>query len=314
MTALLRRRFAATTVLAYAVLVVVWLLATLAVPGFRGTTQIQDLLQTGAFLGIVAAGQTLVVLMGGIDLSVAGVMALGAVVCPQLVTVSHLNPTVAMLLALLTCLIVGLINGAGIALLAVPPLVMTLAVESVIEGGLLIYTQGSPKGARIAVLDTIANDSLLGIPLAFWIWIAISLGCVWLLAFSRFGRAIHALGTNLVAARLSGVAVLPTTLLAYGLCSLLAGVAGLIIFGYTSSSDLSVGQPFVLNSIAAVVLGGTSILGGRGTYLGTIAGALLLTVITTLLGVWNFSQAGREIVEGALILLLLLAYARERTT
>lgn len=309
-----RARLTTTTALAYGVLVVLWLVTSLTVQGFGTIGHIRYVLQTGAFLGIVAAGQTLVVMTGGIDLSVAGVMALGAVVCPQLVTVSHLAPGLAIVLALAVCIVVGLTNGAGIAFLGVPPLVMTLAIESVIEGGLLIYTQGSPEGTHIAFLDTVANTSAVGLPTPFWIWMAISLGCLWLLVLSRHGRAMYALGANPLAARLSGVPVALTTLLVYALCSLLAGVAGLMLFGYSNSSDLSIGAPYVLNSIAAVVLGGTSILGGRGTYLGTIAGTLLIVVITTLLNVWNISEAGRQLVEGVLIILLLLIYARERRT
>jgi len=300
------------TILAFLVLIVFWGATDVLVNGFFTLGHTQDILQFGAFLGIVAAGQTLVIMMGGIDLSVSGVLALGAVVCAQLIAANNFNPAVAIVIALVVCFAIGLLNGFGVLVLRLPPLVMTLAVYTIIQGGLLIYTQGSPKSANVPFLNALANGTILQIPNAFWLWAVISLFCLWLLSYSRFGRYVYAIGVNARAARMSGVNVTSTSYLMYGFCSLLAGVAGILLFGYTGNSYLTMGDPYQLGSIAAVVLGGTSILGGRGNYLGTIAGALLLTVLNSVLPVWNIQQAGREVIEGALIVLLLLAYAREK--
>ncbi len=183
-----------------------------------------------------------------------------------------------------------------------------------ISGALLIYTNGSPSSAQIPLLDALANGSVAGIPLATVLWLAIAAAGVWLLHLSRLGRYAFALGTSEPASRASGVPVPVTTLVMYAACALLAGVAGLVLLGFTGTSSLTMGNPYQLLSIAAVVLGGTSILGGRGHLLGTVAGALLLTLLTALLVAWNLSEGLRQVSLGLLIIVLLLVYARERRT
>jgi ribose transport system permease protein len=308
----IRRPLTSSTIVAFLVLIVFWAVTDILIPGFATLNHTQYVLQTGAFLGIVAAGQTLVVMMGGIDLSVSGVLALGGVVCAQLISANDVNPAVAIIVALAICTAIGLVNGFGILHLGLPPLVMTLAVLTIIQGGLLLYTAGSPRSATVPFLNTVADGNSLGIPNAFWVWVAILVFGVWLLSYSRYGRYAYAIGVNIRAARLSGVPLRGTTYLMYAVCGLLAGVAGILLFGYTNNSYLTMGDPYLLGSIAAVVLGGTSILGGKGHFLGTVAGALLLTVLGSVLPVWNIPQAGRDVIEGVLIILLLLAYARER--
>lgn len=309
-----RQILANGTLLAFLVLLVFWGITDALVHGFATLNHTQYVLQIGAFLGIVAAGQTLVVMMGGIDLSVSGVLALGAVVCAQLISANNVNPAIAVVIALVVCVSIGLVNAFGIVRLGLPPLVMTLAVLTIIQGSLLIYTSGSPKSANVPFLGALSSGSTADIPNAFWVWVVVSVLGVWLLNFSRFGRYVYAIGVNPVAARLSGVNVYLTTYLMYATCSLFAGIAGILLFGYTGNSYLTMGDPYLLGSIAAVVLGGTSILGGRGQFVGTIGGALLLTVLNSVLPVWNIPQAGRQILEGALIIILLLVYARERTS
>ncbi len=308
----LRQVLSNGTVLAFIVLVIFWLATNALVPNFATLGHTRFILQTGSFLAIVAAGQTLVIMMGGIDLSVSGVLALGAIVCAQMISVNHFDPAVAIAVSLVVCSMIGLLNGFGVHVLRLPPLVMTLAVVTIIQGALLVYTAGSPKSASVDSLEALANGNTLGVPNAFLALVVVSVFCVWLLNFSRFGRYVYAIGVNAQAARLSGVNITSTTYLMYGLSGLLAGVAGLLLFGFTGNSYLGMGDPYQLGSIAAVVLGGTSILGGRGHYLGTIAGALLLTILSSVLPVWNIPQAGRDVTQGLLIIVLLLVYARER--
>lgn len=292
----------------FGVLALVWLAAILFAQGFGSMSSVRYLVQTASFLGIVAIGQTLVVMMSGIDLSVSAVVALSAVVCAKV------GGTAGILVALAVSVLVGLINAAGLIWLHLPPMVMTLATGTVIAGALLIYTNGSPSSAQIPLLDSLANDDILGIPLATVLWLAIAAAAVWLLHLSRLGRYAFALGNSERASRASGVPVPVTTLVMYTMCALLAGVAGLVLLGFTGTSSLTMGNPYQLLSIASVVLGGTSILGGRGHVLGTVAGALLLTVLTALLVAWNLDEGPRQVTLGLLIIALLLAYARERRT
>lgn len=146
------------------------------------------------------------------------------------------------------------------------------------------------------------------------LWLAITAAAFWLLHLSRTGRYAFALGAGEDAARASGVPLVTTAFTAYVSCALLAGVAGLVLLGFTGTSSLTMGSPYQLLSIASVVLGGTSILGGRGHLLGTVGGALLLTLLTALLTSWNLSEGVRQVVLGVLIIGLLLIYARERRT
>ncbi|WP_026341435.1 ABC transporter permease [Actinomadura atramentaria] len=297
---------------AFGVLLVTWAAAILFANGFDSVSSVRYLTQTASFLGIIAIGQTLVVMMSGIDLSVSSVVALSAVVCAQ-VSAGH-GGAAGILVGLAVSLLVGLVNAVGVLWLRVPPMVMTLATGTIVAGSLLVYTNGSPKSAKIGLLDSLANDRVAGIPLAFVLWLAITAVAVWLLHASRVGRYVFALGTSQEASRASGVPLGVTTFIAYGACALLAGVAGLVLLGFTATSSLTMGNPYQLLSIASVVLGGTSILGGRGHVLGTVAGALLLTLLTALLTAWNLSEGVRQMTLGLLIIALLLAYARERRT
>jgi ribose transport system permease protein len=152
------------------------------------------------------------------------------------------------------------------------------------------------------------------VPWAFVLWLAVTAAAGWLLHLSRTGRYAFALGAGEDAARASGVPLGATAFTAYVSCAVLAGVAGLVLLGFTGTSSLTMGNPYQLLSIASVVLGGTSILGGRGHLLGTVGGALLLTLLTALLISWNLSEGVRQVVLGVLIIGLLLVYARERRT
>jgi ribose transport system permease protein len=298
--------------LAFSVLALTWIAAVLFARGFDSLGSVRYLVQTASFLGIVAVGQTLVVMMSGIDLSVSGVVALSAVVCAQVSASS--GGTVGILVALGISTLVGVVNAAGVTWLRLPPMVMTLATGTIISGGLLIYTNGSPKSASLPLLHALANDRVLGLPQAFLLWLVITAIATWLLHASRVGRYAFALGSSEPASRTSGVPLAGTAFVMYAACALLAGVAGLVLLGFTGTSSLTMGDPYQLLSIASVVLGGTSILGGRGHMLSTVAGALLLTLLTALLTAWNLAEGPRQVALGLLIILLLLLYARERRT
>lgn len=302
-----RIRRADPVILTAAVLAVVWLYSLLRVEGYRTLDYNLFTLRVTAFLIIVAAGQTMVVLTGGIDISVAGTIGLAGVVGGVLIT--NVGEFSGIVLTLLIAAGVGLINGLGAVVLKLPPLVMTLATLSIIQGGLLIYNAGNPVSGNSPFLTRLANESVWSIPMPIIVaLVVIALG-MFLLRRTSYGRAVYAIGNNPRAAALSGVPIGPVQISTYMLSSLCAGITGLLLLGWTGYSYLNMGDPYLLTSIAAVVVGGTSILGGRGSLLGTVLGALLLNILVNILVVEQIPEAGRIMVQGALILMLLVVYS-----
>lgn len=291
----------------FAVLLALWLFSLLRVEGYRTVEYNLFTLRVAAFLGIVAAGQTLVVLMGGIDLSVAAVVTMAGVVGGNLIT--QVGEPAGIGLTLVMAAIIGIVNGLGVVLLRLPPLVMTLASFSIIQGVLLVYNAGKPVSGESPFLNYWALDNLLGVPTPVWLLGILSSFSIVLLHRTAFGRGLYAIGNNPRAALLSGVPAGLIQIATYALCSTFAAITGLLLLGRTGYSSKTAGDPYLLMSIAAVVIGGTSILGGRGKLIGTIGGALLLTVLVNVLTVENMPEAGRMMIQGGLILVLLIAYA-----
>ncbi|MEG0450849.1 MAG: ABC transporter permease [Lysinibacillus sp.] len=302
-----------STGMAFIVLLATWLLSALLIGGFETKEHNIQVLQTAAFLGIVAAGQTIVVMMAGIDLSVSSIITLSAVVTSSFVSKLGVDPVFAIVLGLLISTGIGFINAMGVTLLKLPPMIMTIAMVSIIEGSMLIFTNGTPPSGTSPVISNLANSTwFFGLPNVVFIWLLVSIFVFWFLNKSVWGRQIYSLGTNEKTSVLSGISVAKMNIIGYCLSGFFAGLAGILLFGYMGSSYLTMGAPYQLYSIAAVVLGGTSILGGRGNYLGTIAGALLIIILKDVLTVVNISMAGREVFLGLLILIILFAYGRER--
>jgi ribose transport system permease protein len=291
----------------FVVLLLLWAYSLIRVEGYRTVNYNLFTLRVAAFLAIVAAGQTLVVLMAGIDLSVAAVVTMAGVVGGNLI--SQMGQTWGILITLAICALVGVGNGIGVVSLRLPPLVMTLASLSIIQGVLLVYNAGKPVSGQSDFLHYWALGSFLRIPTPVWALAVVSVISIVLLHFTAYGRAIYAIGNNPRAALLSGIPIGLVQIVTYALCSLCAGITGLLLLGRTGYSSKTAGDPYLLMSIAAVVIGGTSILGGRGKFIGAIGGALVLTILVNVLTVENISEAGRMIVQGGLILALLVAYA-----
>jgi ribose transport system permease protein len=282
----------------------------MARPGTVNAIWISNMLLFAAPLGIVAAGQTLVMLTGGIDLSVASVATASAYL---MATHSGLGVAPAILYGLGVGLVVGLLNGIGVALLRVQPLVMTLGTGLMTEGMLVVYSQKKMAEApRVPqfIEDLGAGKFLGGIPNDLIVWVPIAIILIFLLRRTGFGRLLYAIGDNSKACTLAGIRVWRILLVNYVTCGLLAAVAGLIIVGGTDSAELRLAEVYLLPSIAAVIIGGTSIFGGRGGYSGTIVGALILTVLNSILTLLDVPESVRQILYGAIILLLAAAYTR----
>ena len=208
---------------------------------------------------------------------------------------------------------VGLINGIGVALLRVQPLIMTLGTGLMTGGVMIVYSQqmlASQPHVPLFVQRLGAGKVLGLVPIDLFLWAAIAAILLFTLGRAGFGRLLYAVGDNPEACHLAGIRVWRVVLVDYVLCAILAAVAGLVLVGGTNASDLSLANAYLLPSVACVVIGGTSIFGGRGGYAGTIVGALILTVLTSLLTLLDVPEPIKQILYGAIILVLATAYAR----
>jgi len=293
------------------VVAIAWIGASFASRGFGAYGHLRYLVELAAVIGLVAAGQTFVVIAGGIDLSVGAIVTVSAVGLPLLAL--DADPTGASaIVAILACTtLIGFLNGVGVAWLRVHPMIMTLAMATFLQGLLIIIAGGSAISANNPLVAWLGNARPFGIPAGILLWLVVSVVALYVLHATPLGARLFALGANPVATQLSGVDVPATTMTVYAISGFTAGLAGVLALGMNGQGYVGIGDPYLLASIAAVVLGGTSILGGSGTYAGTIPGAVLLVTITALITVVNASAGWRSILFGSLILALLLLSGRE---
>jgi ribose transport system permease protein len=311
----MKRLTLSSTLTALLLAIGLFVLGGLVSPGFANYSLAINILRLAAFLGVVAAGQTLVIISGGegIDLSVGAVITLGAILVYQITNGSNVMVLPALIVALAVGAGIGAINGLGITLLRIPPLVMTLGMAGVVQGLILVVTQGRLIGATAPLMATLITSPLVfEIPGVVLIWLLLGVLMWVLLERTPYGKRLFAVGVNRTTARLSGVRVPVVLVLTYALSGLLAALAGFVLLGYTQRVFLNLGADYTLPSVAAVVVGGTVLAGGQGSYLGTMAGALVLTVLSSLLSTLLLPESAREIVFGAVLLLLLSFYGRQR--
>lgn len=265
-------------------------------------------LQIAAFLGLLATGATIVILLGHIDLSVPWVLTGAAILSTALVGSG--NPvlsTLAVPAALAFGALIGVVNGLGVAILRIPSMVWTLAVNSMLLGLAVLNTGGfNPKGEASPLMIAMAAGDILGLPISFLIWIALSIALAYFLTRTPFGRYLRSIGFNEKATFLSGVSTPSVVFAAFAIAGMCSALGGVMLAGYANQAYQSMGDPFLLPTIAAVVIGGTSILGGRGGLFGTIGGALFITLLTSLLSVMQIEDAWRNIIFGVIILMMLL--------
>jgi ribose transport system permease protein len=275
---------------------------------FLTLKQVSTTFLFAAVLGLIAAGQTLVMLTGGVDLSVATTATTGAFLISRFGTHGSVE---AIAIALVVGLGIGLVNGIGIALFRVNALIMTLGVSTITLGLLTVQAQKQFTSLVPNFVVTLGSGRFLTyIPYDLLVWAPIAAVIILGLRYSGIGRMIYAVGDNPVASRLGGVRIWQVLLFVYATCGMLSAAAGILLVGFNNAADLGIGAPFLLPSVAAVVIGGTSIFGGLGGYAGTILGALILTVLDSLLTILNASQATRQIIYGSIVLGLAAIYAR----
>jgi ribose transport system permease protein len=292
-------------------LVVLLIVRELARPGVFTADFLGVTLRAAVPLAILAACQTLTMLTGGIDLSVGAVASMSGFLVATLVNGQGL--AVAIIVPLIAAVLVGLVTGIGVGVFRVHPLIMTLGIGLVVLGLANVWQLRMVQtGAGVpAAMRSLGSDRLAGIlPYNLVVFIPLALLILLALRRSGYGRMLYAIGDNPVAARLSGARAWQVLVLLYVISAIIAAIGGFLIAGLTNVSSVTLADSYVLPSVAAAVIGGTSILGGRGGYSGTIVGALILTVLTSLLSALGFPEAVRQVLFGAIIVVVAAAYTR----
>ncbi len=270
-------------------------------------------LQISAFLGIIASGAMMVILIGHIDLSIPWTVTLGAMMATAVAGwYGEIGSAIAIPVGVLCGAFVGFLNGLGVAYLRLPSMIFTLGMNAVVQGLMVLHTGGfAPQDHATDAMHFLAvGRPIFGVPNALFIWIIVGGFITYLLTRTAFGRRVYAVGNRETAAYLSGVNTNAVIILCFVLSGAAAAFAGVLLAGYSTKAYQAMGDPYLLPAIAAVVLGGTNILGGRGNYLGTIAGVVLITLLQSILAVMQMPEAGRQIIYGVVILVMLLGYGR----
>lgn len=278
-------------------------------PHFFTVDNILNILRQTSINAIIAVGMTLVILTGGIDLSVGSVLALCGAFAASLIAI-EVPVLVAAPIALLAGAVLGAISGFIIAKGKVQAFIATLVTMTLLRGVTMVYTEGRPISTGFT--DTadafawVGTGYVLGIPVPVWLMLLVFASVWYLLNHTRFGRYIYALGGNESAARLSGIDVDKVKIGAYAICGLLAALAGLIVTSRLSSAQPIAGMGYELDAIAAVVLGGTSLMGGKGRIMGTLIGALIIGFLNNALNLLDVSSYYQMIAKAVVILLAVM--------
>ena len=266
-----------------------------------------SLIVLGSFLAILALGQGSVILAGGLDLSVPWAMAFCGILAAGMIQGSDSATVWVVPLVLAIGALIGLCNGLGVAVLGLPPIVMTLAADGILQGAALLYSGGTPAGFASPFLRWAMTGKLLGLTPVVFLVVGFVVFAVVLLGRTVFGRWVYAVGNSQRASYLAGVSLKSTVIGVYVLSGVCSALVGILATGFSGQASLGMGDDFLLPSIAVVIVGGTLITGGRGHYLGMIGGVLLLTALQTLLVGTTLPHAVRDIIFGLVVLISILA-------
>ncbi|MCB0113287.1 MAG: ABC transporter permease [Caldilineaceae bacterium] len=298
------------SVILIVVLAILVLITGAIEPNYLSVNGLRSTLLQAAPLGILAAAQTILMLTGGIDLSITMIATGSAYVAANQ---SPEGAAIAIVLGMVVGLVAGSANGVGVAVFRVNPLIMTLAMSGILLGLFTAWTQTILAGSTTVApfIKLLGAGSFFGnrVPYSVVVWIVVGAAVILLLRRTGWGRLIYAIGDNDVAVRLAGVRVWQVRITAYAVAGVLGSIAGILLAGRTGAVDLQLAGAFLLPSVAAAVIGGTSIFGGVGGYAGTILGALILSVLNSMLTFLNVGQAVQNVVYGVIVLALAWGYA-----
>lgn len=300
---------------AFAVIVLLHGVGSLLIPDYTSEFSIRSMLVLAVLLGVASIGQTLVILLGGIDLSIPFLIGFGNVVTAQLYGDGWPFWGVGLIVVVLS-LAIGSLNGALSSYLRIHPLILTLGVGTVVQGVIQLWTAGFPSGSAPNFVNNFVSigESVGFIPVPAVVpgFVVLVLLIGLMLHRMAYGKRLYAVGSNPDAAPFSLINPHHIRIIAYALSAFFAALAGVLLLGFTGSAYGDVGQPYLFQTIAAVVVGGTTLIGGRGGILGTVSGAMVLTELNTLLIGLGLTPALVQAATGILIVVLVSVYGRER--
>lgn len=322
------KRFDKATVIAFGCSILLILIGAIAEPNFLSVEYLVQQLQTASFLGIIATGVMLVILLGHIDLSIPWVIGIGGMMATAATGIfgASLGPVIAIPFGITCGAIMGLVNGLGVAYLRAPSMIFTLGMNAVAQGLMVWHTGGfAPQDKGLPIMRELATGRLIpDVPNPLLIWLAVGAATVFMLTRTSLGRRIYAIGNKERAVYLSGVDTRRVLLICFAISGACAATGGILLAGWANRSYQAMGDPYLLPTIAAIVLGGTNVLGGRGSYIGTVAGVILITLLQSILsvlqpqfylqdfGIKVPAEVFRQVVFGVVIIAMLLLYGREK--
>ena len=301
MRSLLRRLPVETYVVSFTI--ALWIILSITAPNFLTTNNVSNIMRQTSIAAIVAVGVLCTIVIAGIDLSVGSVVAFCGVLFAQL-SANGIDWPAAVMATLLVGVIVGLINALAIGALGIPPFIVTLAGLQVYRGLALLLAGGMTVSGVSPNVKTFARGTVIGVPNLFWAMLAVGVVVHYLLRYTRTGRYLYAMGSNAEAARRQGIDTLRITIVAYVISSGLAALAGVLLVSRLSIASPSMANAYELQAIAAAVVGGASLFGGRGTVLGAMIGALLFTTMGNGAVLLNVDPFWEMVLEGLLIALV----------
>lgn len=289
----------------YLLTIIVLFLSRFVSPSLASWSGLKTILIITSVLAVVAFGEGIVILVGELDLSVTSTITLAGIFTTA--WMGDGGSTVLGLVKVFSALIVvGLINGVFVAYLNIPSFIMTLAVQIMTTGFVLGFTGGTALGSAPQFLVTLMSGNFLGLPLPIWVLIVFGILASLVQSKTVFGRRLYAIGSNFRAAKVSGISVGVHKVGVFVVSAICAGIAGMLLVGYSSGATLTMGDSYLMPTIAAVVIGGSSITGGRGYYVGTIGATILLTMVSTIVNALGTSEGWQTFIYGLLIVAVLV--------
>lgn len=298
---------------------IIWAIALILIPAsravsseFPSTAQLESILLLGLFLVVAGFGQGLVILTGGIDLSVPAGLTLAAFSTAWFTSAGG-NSALGIVIGIAASTVLGLVNGIGVAYLRIPAFIMTLATSTITASSLIGINNAQPARPAPGWLPNVFSAGahrVGGIPAPVFFFVGIALLGWVIQGMTTYGRRVYALGNSPVAARISGVAVRPVHASVYAVAGLFYGIGGVMLLGFAGNAELRLGDDYLLPSIAAVLVGGTAIKGGRGSFFGTIGGVLLLTIVGLDISATGLVEGWKQVLYGVIVLAALILAKR----